>query len=100
MEMNRILLGDCMDYMKAMPDKCFDLCIVDPPYGIDRDGGETGKNWKFYEDKGWDKMPPNQQYFNALFRVSKNQIIWGGNYFTEFLPRSMGWIFWDKGQRI
>lgn len=91
---------DCMEAMREFPDKHFDLSIVDPPYGIGRDGGETGKNWKRYEEKEWDSARPDMSYFKELFRVSKEQIIWGGNYFTEFLPPSMGWIFWDKGQDL
>lgn len=93
-----------MDYMKDVPDKYFDLAIVDPPYGINRDGSResTSKHGgrKRYEFKGWDKTAPTVDYFNELFRVSKDQIIWGANYFTKYLPESMGWIFWDKGQRI
>ena len=95
-----LLHVDCMDYMAALPDKAFDLAIVDPPYGIGRDGGETGKNWKFYEKKGWDSAIPNGEYFKELTRVSSNQIIWGANYFVQYLPPSMGWIFWDKGQDL
>ncbi len=91
---------DCMAAMAEFPDGFFDLAVVDPPYGIGRDGGETGKNWKRYEEKEWDNSRPNKTYFDELFRVSKSQIIWGGNYFTEFLPPSMGWIFWDKGQDL
>lgn len=88
-----------MTYMAGLPDKAFDLAIVDPPYGIGRDGGESGKNWKVYKNKGWDYRP-DQEYFSELFRVSENQVIWGGNYFTQFIPPSMGWIFWDKGQEL
>ena len=73
---------DNMQLMKRYPDNYFDLAIVDPPYGID-----IAK---------WDSidLKPNQEYFNELFRVSKKQIIWGGNYFN--LPHSEGWICWDK----
>jgi|SRR6185369_4057865 len=97
-------LGDCMDLMRAAPDGHWDLAIVDPPYGIGRDGSDrtTSKHGgrKAHAFKGWDKSTPEQEYFDELFRTSKNQIIWGANYFTQFLPPSMGWIFWDKGQRI
>jgi site-specific DNA-methyltransferase (adenine-specific) len=82
---------DCMEYMATLPDKAFDLAIVDPPYGIGMDGGKRGK--ATYIKKEWDSMPPPQEYFDELFRVSKNQIIWGGNYFN--LPPSQ-WIVWDK----
>jgi site-specific DNA-methyltransferase (adenine-specific) len=97
-------LGDCIDVMKTFPDGHFDLAIVDPPYGIGRDGAErtTGKHGgrKAHERKGWDSKPPSAEYFEELRRVSKHQIIWGANYYPEHLKASMGWIFWDKGQRI
>ena len=95
-----------MEYMATVPDKYFDLAIVDPPYGIGRDGSKktTSKRKhggrKAHEFKGWDNAIPNKKYFDELKRVSKEQIIWGANYFSEFLPPSMGWVFWDKGQRI
>lgn len=106
MPISKIELMDCMEGMKQYPDKYFDLAIVDPPYGINRSGqAETfTKNpkhkRKFFENKNWDLTIPQKEYFDELFRVSKNQIIWGANYFTEFLPSSMGWIFWDKGQDL
>ena len=90
---------DCMDGMAQFPDKFFELAIVDPPYGIDFAKTHTGKGWTVRESKTWDKAIPSKQYFDELFRVSENQIIWGGNYFTPYLPPKMGWIFWDKGQR-
>lgn len=91
---------DCMIGMKRYEDKFFDLAVVDPQYGIGRDGGETGKNWKWYEPKDWDNERPSKEYFIELERVSVNRIIWGANYFSEYLPSSMGWIFWDKGQDL
>ena len=95
---------DCMELLKQTPDNYYSLALVDPPYGIKRDGSKpsTSKHGgrKEYEFKGWDDKIPNGDYFKELFRVSKNQIIWGANYFTQYLPKSMGWIFWDKGQRI
>lgn len=98
-------LGDCMEAMAQMPDNAYDLAIVDPPYGLKRDGQRNsrkgnGKGRKGFEFKDWDKTTPNEEYFKQLFRVSKNQIIWGANYFPKYLTPSMGWIFWDKGQRI
>lgn len=86
---------DCMGAMKGFPDKFFDLAIVDPPYGL----GElitTGGTWATKltaNDHKWD-IKPNEEYFVELFRVSKNHIIWGGNYFT--LPPTRGFIVWDK----
>lgn len=100
-----ILHGDCMDYMAALEDNAFDLAIVDPPYGIDAAnsfGGEKRKSGKgkamksAFDKKDWDKNPPTKYYFEQLFRISKNQIIWGANYFSNMLPPSMGWIVWDK----
>lgn len=100
MPISEVFNEDCMLGMSRYPDKYFDLAIVDPPYGIDRGKTFGGTNWKVYEKKDWDNAIPDQKYFLELYRVSKNQIIWGGNYFTEFLPSSMGWIFWDKGQDL
>lgn len=101
-----VLNSDCMVEMRKFPDEFFDLAIVDPPYGIGENGQRnlTGdrptakwKNPKSIQYKKFDdSKPPNAEYFNELKRVSKNQIIWGGNYFTNFLEPSMGWIIWDK----
>ena len=91
---------DCLAAMREMPDKAFSLAVVDPPYGIGRDGERGGAHRKAYKFKAWDSDIPPEEYFTELFRVSKNQIIWGANYFCKFLPKSMGWVFWDKGQRI
>ena len=90
-----IYLMDCIEGMKEYPDKYFDLAIVDPPYGIGMDGGSIGKGKKLSK-KNWDSETPNEEYFNELFRVSKNQIIWGGNYFK--LPLTKSWVYWDKMQ--
>ena len=100
--MIEMLNEDCMEVMARYPDKWFDLACVDPPYGHNITGGHNNENgWKnhLYWKKathGWNQKPTDM-YFQALFRVSKNQIIWGGNYFN-LLP-SEGWIVWDKGQR-
>jgi site-specific DNA-methyltransferase (adenine-specific) len=87
--------------MKSKPDNYYDLAIVDPPYGIGASAKSfingTSKTKKdYYKDNCWDKAIPAPEYFAELMRVSKNQIIWGGNYFTEFLKPSRCWIFWDK----
>jgi site-specific DNA-methyltransferase (adenine-specific) len=94
-------LADCMDVMKEFPDKHFDLAIVDPPYGIgaENHAGKAENGWTQWSKKQWDAYPPDIQYFTELFRVSKNQIVWGANYYPQYLSPSMGWIFWDKGQR-
>jgi site-specific DNA-methyltransferase (adenine-specific) len=89
--------------MARYPDKYFDLAIVDPPYGIGADkaqnNGGVQFGYKKYKDSDWDSCIPSEDYFKELQRVSKNQIVWGGNYMTEHLQPSMGWIIWDKGQR-
>jgi site-specific DNA-methyltransferase (adenine-specific) len=84
---------DCMALMARYPDKHFNLAVVDPPYGI---GISSNPFRQKHEKCGWDNAIPNKQYFDELMRVSKNQIIWGGNYFD--LPPSQGFIIWDKKQ--
>lgn len=87
---------DNMTMMARYSDKHFDLAIVDPPYGItiNMNMGRRAGKAKSHESKNWDNSTPNETYFNELFRTSKNQIIWGGNYFN--LPLTKSWIFWDK----
>ena len=88
---------DCLPFMKQCEDNQFDLAIVDPPYGIGMDGGNVGyKGFNNFEKKGWDKAIPEQEYFEELFRISKNQIVWGGNYFG--LPATRCFLVWDKGE--
>jgi site-specific DNA-methyltransferase (adenine-specific) len=89
---------DCLDFMKYVPDKHYDLAIVDPPYGIDRNGMNMGNSVFNTDDKKWDNEIPKPQYFSQIFRVSKNQIIWGGNYFP--LPQSQYFAIWDKGETM
>jgi len=103
--MIELLNIDCMEYMKTLKDNAFELAIVDPPYGIGeaakvRENTKTDK-WqspkkKIHNIKKWDSKPPSDIYFIELKRVSKNQIIWGANYYPQNLTGSMGWIFWDK----
>ena len=94
--MIELINGDCMDYMRGLPDKCFDLAIVDPPYGIDINKSGRLVKEKNREYKQWDLSIPDDAYFIELSRISKNQIIWGGNYFT--LRPSRGYVIWDKNQ--
>ena len=96
---------DCIEGMKKYPDKYFDLAIVDPPYGIKRDGHHQDKKptnggRKNFEFKGWDNAIPTAEYWDELYRVSKNQIVWGANYMTEFLKPSRCWISWYKMQEF
>ena len=92
---------DCLEAMRQMTDNQFDLAVVDPPYGIgaENHAGKKENGWTQWVKKDWDKAIPTAEYWQELFRVSKNQIVWGGNYMTEYLPPKMGWIVWDKGQR-
>jgi site-specific DNA-methyltransferase (adenine-specific) len=100
-------LMDCMIGMKQFPDKFWDLAIVDPPYGIGMDNQKVRvkpSRPNSYERAGecnykiseWDYAAPDKSYFDELFRVSKNQIIWGANYFSNMMPAGKGWIYWDK----
>lgn len=93
-ELNSFICGDCMDYLPQFPDKYFELAIVDPPYGINIQ--KSGRLKRYNTDEIWDDSIPNEQYFCQLFRVSQNQIIWGGNYF--YLPPTRCFLIWDKKQ--
>jgi len=97
----RLFNCDCMDFMAEIPDNYYALAIVDPPYGINinKIWGDEKHGYKQYETKQWDSNIPDGLYFKELLRVSKKQIIWGGNYFTRFLNPTGGWVIWDKGQR-
>ena len=98
LELNKLYNMDCMEGMKQFPDKYFELAIVDPPYGIfgnkAKSSNRIDKNGKINK---WD-VKPTQEYFDELFRVSKNQIIWGANNFT--LPNTEYFIIWDKEQTV
>jgi site-specific DNA-methyltransferase (adenine-specific) len=92
---------DCMELMEKYPDKHFDLAIVDPPYGIREDGHRENNRSKLAKSKNyhkalWDFPRPDYKYFDELFRVSKNQFIWGANNYPEYLKQSSCWIVWDK----
>lgn len=101
-----LLNCDCIEFMKGLEDNAFSLAIVDPPYGINLNvntGAQSGQQFgnaaakkRTYLIKNWDKSIPNKDYFDELFRISNNQIIWGGNHMANYLPNKSGWIFWDK----
>lgn len=113
MEINTIHNGDCLELMKQLPDKSIDLVLTDPNYGIDYGGQLKGKGvqsidgrefsdkngWKSYGSPEWDKERMSIEQAREILRVSKNQIIWGGNYFADYFPPSQGWLIWNKGQR-
>jgi len=103
-----VYLEDCVTALKRFNDNHFDLAIVDPPYGIDgtveigfgdTKSGRVNRPSKWGQ-KEWDKERPTKDYFDELKRVSKNQIIFGGNYFADLLEPSRCWIVWDKMQRV
>jgi site-specific DNA-methyltransferase (adenine-specific) len=98
---------DCIEFMKTKPDNYYDLAIVDPPYGI----GMSNSNKRTkpsrpnsytkyadfrYHKTDWDNERPKEEYFKELFRVSKDQVIFGANYLCEYLPSGKGWLFWNK----
>ena len=99
LELNKIYNMDCLEGMKLLEDNSVDLVLTDPPYGISRNKLNMGKGGGVsdnidYGEYEWDNETPSQAVFNELFRISKNQIIFGGNYFD--LPPSPCWLVWDK----
>ena len=84
---------DCIDYMATCKDNEFDLAVVDPPYGINVTKQKIKANKK---GKVWDSKIPDKKYFDELFRISKNQIIWGMNFLNDYLPRCEKTLIWDK----
>ena len=104
--MNKIINADCMDILKQLPDKCIDLVLTDPPYGIGYDVACEKNNGKLfgtaktirntYAKTNWDNKIPEKEVFDEIIRVSKNQIIFGGNYFANMLANSKCWLVWDK----
>jgi site-specific DNA-methyltransferase (adenine-specific) len=96
-----VYLMDCIEGMKQFPDKKIDLAVVDPPYGINAESGYGQSNNKNIHNKVkvWDKQTPTAEYFNELKRVSKNQIVFGANYFIENLGSTRCFICWDKQQQ-
>ena len=101
--MIELLNIDCMEYMATLPDKVFDLAIVDPPYGIKAHMGTNKTTKQLFAHRKhdtWDDKIPEKIYFDELFRCSNNQIIFGGDYFCHMLPLSCGWVVWDKKLRF
>lgn len=103
---NKIICADCLDILKQLPDKCVDLVLTDPPYGIGYDamatkysGTRQGNGLGIrgnYKKSNWDNSTPTKEMFNEIIRVSKNQIIFGGNYFANMFSNSKCWLVWDK----
>jgi len=93
-----LYLGDCMDILPNLPK--VDAVITDPPYGIKAEsaGGRGMSGWNNFEKLGWDLQRPEREAFDLLLHQGKIVVVWGGNYFTDWLPPSMQWISWDKGQ--
>lgn len=102
----KVTQGDCLELMKGIPDKSIDLVLTDPPYGIKRDKGFEGFEGfggfgkkiarRRYEGDDWDTERPSAEYFENILRISKNAIIFGGNFFADILPQGKHWIVWDK----
>ena len=90
---NKVFNEDCLETMKRMPDKSIDLVLTDPPYGIGS-GNDVCRHSHKHNKKGWDNQTPSQEIFDEIFRISKHQIIWGGNYFN--LPPAKCFLIWDK----
>ena len=96
---NKVYLEDCTEALKRFSDGYFDIAVVDPPYGIGANKMQlgNGKHKIYRGSNDWDNAIPTAEYWKQLFRVSKNQIVWGGNYMTEYLKPTGAWLFWDKG---
>jgi DNA modification methylase len=96
-----LYLGDCLEILPTLGP--VDAVVTDPPYGIGADEAAAknkGKwGWKYYGESAWDRSAPPVKVFDMLREMSKEQIFWGGNYFTNMLPPTMQWLIWDKGQR-
>jgi DNA modification methylase len=93
-----LYLGDCLEILPHLPK--VDAVITDPPYGINaaRNRNSQKDGWTDYPASGWDKERPSKAAIDAILQASQLQVIWGGNYFTDFLPRRSKWLVWDKGQ--
>jgi len=99
---NQVVCSDCLEVMRMIPDKAIDLVITDPPYGIGNNITYRKNSYskitgtKDYGNYKWNNDIPSKEYFKEIFRISKNQIIWGGNYFVQYLSNSSCWLVWDK----
>lgn len=93
-----LILGDCLEILPTLGR--VDAVVTDPPYGIGEDGGACRTRgrpgYAKHEAKGWDSQRPAPEVFNTILACSKEQIIWGGNYFADLLPPRMGWLYWQK----
>ena len=93
-----LYLGDCREVLPTLSR--FDAIVTDPPYGIGEDGGKfrgrTGQRLNVLPKMGWDQQRPERVIFNTMLAISSEQIIWGGNYFADWLPASKGWLYWQK----
>ncbi|RLC34792.1 MAG: site-specific DNA-methyltransferase [Candidatus Nealsonbacteria bacterium] len=98
---NKIHNMDCLEFMKNIPDKSIDLILTDPPYGINCSKGVwKGRRYSREYNDTWDNKRPAKEYFSEILRISKNTIIFGGNFFTDLLPQNNHWIVWDKTGEI
>jgi DNA modification methylase len=99
-----VTTGDCLAVLREMAEGSVDAVVTDPPYGIGKDGQKrtTGRHGgrKAYPFLGWDSQRPPAEAFHLMLHVGRSLVIWGGNYFADLLPPTMGWLVWDKGQRI
>jgi site-specific DNA-methyltransferase (adenine-specific) len=94
---NHLIHGDCIESLRQMPDKSVTLALTDPPYGLNIAwAGSIGGNGRAFTPKKWDKAVPAREYFDEMLRVSKHQVIWGGNMFSHLLPQSRCWLVWYK----
>jgi site-specific DNA-methyltransferase (adenine-specific) len=101
--MNTLIHGDCIDTLRQMPDKSVSLLLTDPPYGLNMPCfrlGQIGGNGRAFKPKDWDRHVPAREYFDEMLRVSRDQIIWGGNMFSHILPQSRCWLVWYKKEGL
>ena len=100
---NKVIHGDCLDVMPTISDKSIDLIVTDPPYGVGISGGGSvgggsyrGKVHSMGDFAKWDSVRLGREYFDEILRIGKKVIVWGGNYYTDYLPPSRGWLVWYK----